>query len=563
MKETNVRLPACAHEALAVVAAREGTSRDETVRRLLAAHVQAQESLDPDDRLTRIGTVLRYPRPPRYRRDPRSDVPLRVRASAELLTRARGVSLRLPGQYERSHRDYQGRLVTDGVMTAIAVAESFTDGFLEGLLPVLRHGSALGLWRLAAAATSTGPERELLAAAEDDRSAAAVPDRRLLLVAEALENDVAWHSPARFTVVENLARDLLTGPDAQAHEELLFAQAGQDWELLYQDTLHAADDRRTRLLAGTTAYDYTGRGGSAVWRARRRVGLQDFEDWLVKRPHSSPLEGAMNPPGWLVRLPECWHAHAPALREGALPDPYARWAGEGKLVVFPFRGRQAVWPLRDRADGSGPEPVPGIEPLLAPTAALKVEQVSGFIEALLVVWNHEREQEWGTCPFPDVNGRPTLIGGQGREEEPDRIDPLALPADKARALGLITADQQREAMARARAETLAAMEAVIEDFELDDAQDTERLDLLREAMGNARWFAQLAIRLDRRIGSRFQVVKATWVWPGASVVESLGDPRPGLVEYLAAWSHRTAALVLEQSMQTAWHRAFTQYARRM
>ncbi|MEU6278078.1 hypothetical protein ABZ871_37640 [Streptomyces populi] len=160
-KETNVRLAPCALEALAAVMARRGASRDETVRQLLTEHVKAQERKDPEDRITHISTVLRYP-PPRWRGDPRRDRLLRLRAPAGLLERARAVSLRLPGQHQRANGDYQARILTDAVTTAIAVTEPFTDDFLQGLLPLLRHEAALGLWRLTAADTSTKPERDLL-----------------------------------------------------------------------------------------------------------------------------------------------------------------------------------------------------------------------------------------------------------------------------------------------------------------------------------------------------------------------------------------------------------------
>jgi len=163
--ETNVRIAPCTLQALSRITARRGTSRDETVRQLLTEHVASQEQEHPEDRLTHISTVLRYPRPPRWRGDPRTDVPLRVRAPADLLERARAVSLRLPGQHPRAYRDYQGRMLTDAVTTAIARDEPFDDDFLTGLLPLLRHGAALGLWRLTTAATSTRPERRLRLAA--------------------------------------------------------------------------------------------------------------------------------------------------------------------------------------------------------------------------------------------------------------------------------------------------------------------------------------------------------------------------------------------------------------
>lgn len=79
-------------------------------------------------------------------------------------------------------------------------------------MPLLRHRTAVGLWQLAVAVTSTAPENAIRDAAEEARSqigeAATTPSaeefavrERLLLVAEALDEEVAWHSPVRFTVV--------------------------------------------------------------------------------------------------------------------------------------------------------------------------------------------------------------------------------------------------------------------------------------------------------------------------------------------------------------------------
>ena len=118
-----------------MVAAKRGVSRDEAIRQLLGEHVELQEAREPGDRLTHVSAVLRYPAPPRWRGDPRSDRSLRLRLVPGTIAQARGVSLRLPGQSLRAHRDYQARLLTDAVMTAIAVQEPFTDEFLEGLLP--------------------------------------------------------------------------------------------------------------------------------------------------------------------------------------------------------------------------------------------------------------------------------------------------------------------------------------------------------------------------------------------------------------------------------------------
>ncbi|MER5373391.1 hypothetical protein [Streptomyces sp. NPDC002553] len=85
--------------------------------------------------------------------------------------------------------------------------------------------------------SQTGPERELLIAAEDIRSGPAwqtpaetdAAARQLLLAAEALEDEVGWHSPARFKTTAVLAHRLLAGPDATAGAQMLYEQ-GPAWE---------------------------------------------------------------------------------------------------------------------------------------------------------------------------------------------------------------------------------------------------------------------------------------------------------------------------------------------
>ncbi|MEU1424984.1 hypothetical protein [Kitasatospora sp. NPDC005751] len=556
--ETNVRLPFCALAALATVRERWGTSRDETVRQLLTKHVEAQEQeLDPGNRRTHISTVLRYPLAPRWRRDPRRDRPLRLRAPASLLERSRAVSLTLPGQYERAHRDYQSRTLTDAVMTAIARAEHFTDDFLDDLLPLLRHNAALGLWKLATAATNTKPERNLLREVEELRMALECSEetpeddgsaQRVLSVAKALENDVAWHSSARHQVMANIARDMLTGPDARANEKLLHGQNTEDWYDLYQDTLHAAGYRREGLLRGATSYDWTGRGGTAVWRAYRRVELHDFEAWLVAE--DTRANRLMTPPGWLIRTPASWHAHTPdQTATGQLPEPYATWAAHGKVLTFPHKSTQVVWPLLRRPGRPGWKPVPGIEPLTAAAAGLLPKEVSGFIEAALIDWNHEFEDE----PTPRIA--------------------LDIPADLAHTFGYITAEERRDAKALARATTQRDIDATLDDFK-EGGLDGHRLQQLQEVRDRAPEFRRLAVRFGKQIekrrpngthiGSQFRVTRATWRWPGHTVIDELLAGVPARqVERLAAQAHRQRGLLLEYSMQEAWKRAFDQYGRRM
>jgi hypothetical protein len=92
-EETNVRLPQCAFDALVTIPTKRGVSRDEAVRRVLDEHLEMPEKRKPDDRLTHVSTVLRYPAPPRWRKDPRMDRPLRLRLPPGVTQRARTVKL--------------------------------------------------------------------------------------------------------------------------------------------------------------------------------------------------------------------------------------------------------------------------------------------------------------------------------------------------------------------------------------------------------------------------------------------------------------------------------------
>lgn len=544
--ETNVRLPPCAFDALATVVTRHGTSRDATVRQLLAEHAERQEQADPGDRLTHISTVLRYPPPPRWRKDPRQDRPLRLRASPDLLERARAVSLVLPGQYQRAFRDYQSRALTDAVMTAIAIAEPFTDDFLDGLLPLLHHRAARNLWRLATAGLCTGPERALLEAAVAVRETTAgtpAPDtdtQHLLAIVTALEKDVAWHSPARFQVAANLARELLTGPQADANARLL-QEEGEDWNDLYLDTLYADTDRQAHLQRGTTSYDWSGRGGGAVWRAERQVSLDNLGDWLTGPIRTDTAEYVVRPPGWALSRPPGWHALVPqSAHTGRLPQPYATWVDQGRALAFPYQDRQAVWPLQRQPDRPGFEPVPGAEALLAAATGLKPEQVLSYIEALLVDWNHQFDAD----------------------DEPDLRLALDVPVSRAYDFGLISADERQRAMAEARAATLNSMDEVI-DLLTDGDRDAEDLQYLREVRGDVRQFAHAASRLDPSIGARFRTHKATWRWPGLSVAgEFLAGTSTDLVQWLATVAHAHSSLIAQQSMRQAWDYAFDRYAPR-
>ncbi|WP_326613751.1 hypothetical protein OHA57_00100 [Streptomyces anulatus] len=536
--ETNVWLPACALAAVKAIAVRRGLSRDETVRQLLDEHLEAQEHREPDMRLTHISTVLRYP-PALGRRKhrwvPEFGGPLRLRLHPGVADRARTVSLRLPGQFQRAHRDYQSRQLTDAVMTAIAVHESFTDTYLDGLWPVLRHRAARGLWGLAVVATSTAPElavHEAVSRAEfpdEDGSATGASaggpgaSSRLLRVAAALEGETSWHSAVRFWVAANIARLLLTGPGRDAAERMLFEQ-GEQWRELRLDYRYANAATREELRRGIGDWDDSGRGGGAVWRAERAVEVEDFEVWLVARGRAA--ERMNLPPGWLVRTPPTWRVSAVGGHGAALREPYAGWVVAGRLLVFTSGGTPGVWPLT-RENGGRMRPVEGIEPVVAAAAGLAPAQASTFIEAMLVDWSDDGEAD--LMPVPAV---------------------LRLPASQAYDFGYIDAAQRSSLMAQARVATLESMNDVLN--HLHDDFYRARLEAARDS-GSVTDFRRLA----RWARVHFSPSPATWPWPGGPVAhEVVAGTRPEIVHWLATHAHRTTATLLQHSMGEAWNAAF-------
>jgi hypothetical protein len=523
-EETNVRLPPCAFDALRLIAAGRGISRDECVRQILREHVKRQEEFEPEDRLTHISAVLHYPAPPLGRGQPRSDRPLRLRLTPGLALRARAVSFQLPGQSPRAHRDYQSRLLTSAMMTAMAVQEPFSDEFLAGLLPLLRHGAALGLWHLAVAVTTTPAENAIRNAAMEARTAEKTPARdRVLLMEEALDSEVAWHSSERFTAAANIARALLGGPKAAANEQLLYEQRGE-WDALRQQ-LRTDPRIRAAYLRGVFDTKWIGRGGSAVWRAERTVEMQDFGEWLVNRSGLDSKDRTVRPPGQ-IRVPDGWCARTWTAGTTDTPEPYASWATDRRLLLVPIGSKQAAWPVVPSSSSLGWEPVPGIEPLLAPAARLRPEQATGFIEAITVDWSWSRTQD---------------------------LDPpveLRISVHDAFKLGFISAQKRQLAMAEAREATLQEMANIISGL-LPHQRDYH--DELVQAIGDAQLFGSIA----NHLGIDFGVVQATWLWPGTSIAaEFLTGADAAAVTWLANWAYSTSVRILQQSMGLAWRHAF-------
>jgi len=142
------------------------------------------------------------------------------------------------------------------------------------------------------------------------------------------------------------------------------------------------------------------------------------------------------------------------------------------------------------------------------------------------------------------------VDWSGEQEDPAFPFRLHLPADNAFDFGYIDADERRHAMAEARAATVQAMTDIISGLPDDIGHHSVELE---QAVGNVRLFGRLAGRL----GIKFAVARATWMWPGRSVVDEIRTgTRADAVQWLAGWAHKACIRVLQQSMEQAWNEAF-------
>ncbi|KXF53100.1 hypothetical protein AXA44_45225 [Rhodococcus sp. SC4] len=459
IKETNVRVPKCALDSLAEISEVLGLSRDATVRQLIIEYVERFEypGLDPDDRLTHISTVMRHPLPRRVRGEAIVGEQLRLRLPDGMARRARAVAFRIPGQARsRGHHDYQPRLLTDAVMTAIAIEcqekglEPITDDVLDGLHPLLRHRSARGLWRLAVSASQSGAEKEVFDQAEQDREQREIlgnaggPWTHAEQVAALLrgeeasdEEDAAWHHRHRSLIVQRLAHLCLSGAPENRHrmEQRLYDQdedhqRGKDekWDALRADIKSQiaplpessedewgedeAKDHRSDLARQSHAevdfnvdppfaphvalgsLNLEGRGGGAVWRAQRKLAVAEIIPWIRASAHSDgvPRTHEVGQPGWRLVLPDDWQPIV-LPRNRPLPEDWAARVAAGRVLHLLAGSRQMLWPtVLD--DNSDEVPVPRIEAVLAGMSAQKSESQVEILLMELLPATADEAQEW-------------------------------------------------------------------------------------------------------------------------------------------------------------------------
>jgi hypothetical protein len=541
---------------------------DETMRRLLNEHLAAQESIDDErERLTHISTVMRYPLPLPGRNQPRQGVQLRLRLDEGVADRARAISLRLPGQYPHGHKDYQARLLTDAVMTAIARHEPITDEVLDGVMPLLRHGAALGLWRLTTAAISTRSELDVYKRADLSQSQrmkrnASGPAPRIEHVAAALrEEDVAWHAAYRSQAVQFLARKLLP-PGAEAIEDILFGQDTREWHDLLLDMTYRSDFDDPMSGFRSPRHDFEGRGGSAVWRAERRLEHHETLLWL-RRSHKpgAPTTRVVYPPGLSLRTPDRWHpAEFPPSR--SLPPIWSSHLDAGRVLDIGAVGRPVLWPT---IEGPGREiiPVPRFEIATAAARGVRLEEL---IEMVLVEVADPAPSDDTEAELNSVSSLDLLPADSDADIDLDDeveldwyIDewetrPLTMTAHRAFNLGLIDEAERDAAVDQARIATQEQMQHVI--ASLVDEEDQLCSDL-RAAVDEPYRFAVLARRVKRHLS----ITTSSWTWPVNSLAAAIADDAvpARAVEHLAQLMRLRCKRRLERSMEQAARAAFDRF----
>ncbi|MFF0283597.1 hypothetical protein ACFYSW_25110 [Rhodococcus aetherivorans] len=407
-RDTNVTITKPALDRLSEIDRALGhKSRDQTGRYLLRKYIERNAPLPTADRLTHVSTVMRHPLPPLPDEDPLDPIRrLRLRITPSDSTRARDLAFRLPGQAKtRGHTDYQSRLLTDAVMTSIAVEcrelglDPISDRVLAGVYPLLRHRAALGLWRLVVAATRTGAERAILSEAEasrvdrEQRKARSeesieptpryVEDVAALLEMNDLDDgEAVWHHDHRFLLAQFLAAHILSTSsrrNPKRWEQALYDQKGEDWHQLHAYAIEMGPRprgmrRRTgRPRPGAVGISFEGRGGGAVWRAERILALPTIVDWLsTSAASTSERTLTVHPPGWQLTLPDGWN---PTFLRDPLQDEWAERIAAHRVLYFdldqelppdtqaPRSRGHMVWPTIDDEHGE-PIPVAGLQTVL-------------------------------------------------------------------------------------------------------------------------------------------------------------------------------------------------------
>jgi hypothetical protein len=369
---------------------------------------------------------------------------------------------------------------------------------MEGLPPLLPHRTTLGLWRLTVAATLTQAKRRAIWGANSSS-----------LFSVLGEEDVAWHHPWRYAVAHVLLRNICDQLADDVAEDLamLYDQTEAFRDLLYRVRRQDESTYWLRHNLPSPMNNVMGRGGSAVWPARRKLALESVAAWLASTPIKRRTSVA--PPGWMLTLPDGWRVRSFGFGE-VVPHALEELASAGQVARTAVGSRTVFWPLTE-----GDLPVARFDAVLRGGVGLDAARLAEVVLTRL--------------DYPHV----------------------AVPAAVAKDLGFITSAEREELIAGAESANAALVASTLKDAQRTlDAEDYAELVA---AAGNLENFAKLA----RRHYFLFGIRVPTWTWDIGSVVDALqaGEPADRL-EWLTEAIHRITTRLLETDMETAWNKAF-------
>lgn len=475
VKQTSVRLLPAAVKALNKLCAERDSSRDRAISDLLDSYVEGQLALDPGNRLTHISAVLRYPPLPAGRNRPDGKVRVPVRLRPGVAEAVEDVTLKLPGQTRRRGlKDYARSPLSEAIYTALSRAYPWHIPGLEELPAIWTQDAAVGLWRLTIAATLTKPEQ---CAVLGDLDQLDVVGERQTALSELLRHgDLAWHHPWRDSVALSLARNLLTGTDPGDSMRSLHRQDAA-FETLRFD-LERTEDLDHPVLNGAPkapSCDVTGRGGTLVWRGRRRLALRQVGEWIAWGP-SAPL--VVSPPRVRLRHPTGWFG----VRVGAgehLPQSAARDVESRRVLLVEAEDTATAWPY-SCATG---KPVPRFDLVLETLSARSAEEI---VEMVLL---------------DDLRHRTVY-----------------LLADEAHAVGLINASERDSLISAAATTTKSRMATIIK--RAAAWAPKEQAELMASETNPERFF-----EIAAKHGHRGAIARPWWPWEAGPTVRELEEQR--------------------------------------
>jgi hypothetical protein len=471
VEQTSVRLLPATIAALDALLLQRRCSRDQVIRDLLDAYVTKQSDRKPGDRLTHVTAVLHYPPLPAGRRRPDGKVRVPLRLTPGAAESVEDLTLQLPGQIRRRGLKHYARSpLAEAICTALSGTYAWQVPGLEGLPAVWTQAAAVGLWRLAIAATLTKPEQRAVLG-ELDLLGADGEDPNTL--AELLRHsDLAWHHPWRDEVALRLARNLLTGPDSSDRMRSLRDRDDEFEQLRYD--LERTDDLDHPMLTGAPklpSSNVIGRGGALVWRGRRRLALRNVAEWIVSAP-AAPL--VVSPPRVKITNPDGWTSiQVPAGEQ--LPETVAADVEARRVLLVTSADTVTAWPYSQETG----EPVPWFDLVLEALPSHKAEEI---VELVLLDDNWQRT--------------------------------IYLLADEAHALGFIDTDERDSLNRKAAVQTDARMAAIVERATAWDPEDRD--DLLANKANRERFF-----EIARRHHQREYIVRPWWTWDAGSTVREL------------------------------------------